>query len=318
MENIHICLAADNNYAPHAGVLVASILKHLPSDKKLNVHVLDGGISEQNKLYFGQLRRIGDFDVRYYPMNNDEFKNCPLTYLTVATYYRLKIGSILKNLARVIYLDCDMVACGDLSELWHYDLQGKTIGAVEDPLALKNMRRLGIGEAHFYFNAGLLLIDLDKWRRENTQERLFDYLSAHPEQLKHQDQDLLNVVLFQQALSLPLRFNSQYFPRAYSPQRRQEYAVSLQAPLLIHYIMSDKPWRCDSTVFRRRFYIDAFKLTPWYSLHRGKYFFNMLGRVPAVLFKGLKYWYKHPVCFVKPKFWRKVKGILRPLSELSA
>lgn len=87
MENIHICLAADNNYAPHAGVLVASILKHLPSDKKLNVHVLDGGISEQNKLYFGQLRRIGDFDVRYYPMNNDEFKNCPLTYLTVATYY---------------------------------------------------------------------------------------------------------------------------------------------------------------------------------------------------------------------------------------
>lgn len=183
-----------------------------------------------------------------------------------------EIGSILKNLARVIYLDCDMVACGDLSELWHYDLQGKTIGAVEDPLALKNMRRLGIGEAHFYFNAGLLLIDLDKWRRENTQERLFEYLSAHPEQLKHQDQDLLNVVLFQQALSLPLRFNSQYFPRAYSPQRRQEYAVSLQAPLLIHYIMSDKPWRCDSTVFRRRFYIDAFKLTPWYSLHRGKYF----------------------------------------------
>ncbi len=316
MKQIDICMATDDNYAPYAGVVISSILEHLSEDYNLVVHVLDGGVSAINKAYLEELKQNRHFEIHYYSMDNNEFNHCPLTYLSIATYYRLKIGEILSDVRRVIYLDCDMVAKGDLSEIWNFDLQGNILGAVEDPLSAKNMQRLKIEKQYFYFNAGLLLIDLEKWRSEKIQNRLFDTLKMRKDELKHQDQDLLNLVLYKQTCSMPLRFNSQYFPYGYGNAKKQEYLSSLTNPLVIHYIMADKPWKCGSVVFRRRDYIAAFKNTPWYLEHKVKFALKQLWRGPAVLWQFLKYWYKHPICWFKPKFWRKVKQIIFPLAFL--
>ena len=316
MSKIHICMATDDTYAPYAGVMISSVLKHLSSSYQLVVHVLDGGISEINKSYMEKLKQSRNFEICYYPMNDMEFSHCPLTYLSIATYYRLKIGEILSDIKRVIYLDCDMVAKGDISEIWNFDLNDKILGAVEDPLSAKNMQRLGIEPTYIYFNAGLLLIDLEKWRKEKTQEKLCAALKEHQNKLRHQDQDLLNLVLCQDDCALPLRFNSQYFPYGYGNAKKQEYLSSLTNPLVIHYIMADKPWKCGSVVFRRRDYIAAFKNTPWYLEHKVKFALKQLWRGPAVLWQFLKYWYKHPICWFKRKFWRKVKLVISPLSFL--
>lgn len=316
MKQIDICMATDDNYAPYAGVVISSILEHLSEDYNLVVHVLDGGVSAINKAYLEELKQNRHFEIHYYSMDNNEFNHCPLTYLSIATYYRLKIGEILSDVRRVIYLDCDMVAKGDLSEIWNFDLQGNILGAVEDPLSAKNMQRLKIEKQYFYFNAGLLLIDLEKWRSEKIQNRLFDTLKMRKDELKHQDQDLLNLVLYKQTCSMPLKFNSQYFPLGYNESRHKEYLESLSNPLVIHYIMADKPWKCGSVVFRRRDYIAAFKNTPWFLKHKSKCFLQCFMRGPALLVEFLKYWYKHPICWFKPKFWRKVKQIIFPLAFL--
>ena len=114
----------------------------------------------------------------------------------------------------------------------------------------------------------------------------------------------------------PVESSEDYDPYGYGNAKKQEYLSSLTNPLVIHYIMADKPWKCGSVVFRRRDYIAAFKNTPWFLKHKSKCFLQCFMRGPALLVEFLKYWYKHPICWFKPKFWRKVKQIIFPLAFL--
>lgn len=316
MTVIHICTSSDNNYAPYAGTMFASILLNSKKDESFVFHLLDGGISPIEKMRMEKLKKIRDFEIIYYPMNNEEFTNCPLTYLTIATYYRLKIASILKNVSKVIYLDCDMIVKQPLSDLWNTDISTFWVAGVQDPISNENMKRMGIPEGNYYFNAGMLVINLDKWREDGVEKKIFEYLDHHAEKLQFQDQDVLNKVLYSKSLEVPLKWNSQYCVGGYQKIDKAEYFKSLKNPAIIHYIMSDKPWKRDSLVYRRRFFIEVLKKTPWYHDQKLKYFSNVLLRYPALLKRVLVYWYKHPFCFLKVKSWRKVCRIFNPLSAL--
>lgn len=316
MAKFHICTASDNNYARYAGVMMASMLDAADEDDEFVFHILDGGIAESEKKNIEKLKKIRDFEIKYHVVNNDDFKNCPLTYLTIATYYRLKIASVLKDVDRVIYLDCDIVIRDSLKELWNTDLSEYWVAGVEDPIAAINMERLGIPAQYSYFNAGMIVINLKKWREDNVEAMLFDYLNKYPERLKHQDQDLLNAVLYEKSLPLDLRWNSQYFIGGYPKYRREDYVRSLLNPAIIHYIMADKPWKVSSCAYRRELYLQAFKKTPWYYEHKGEYMLSLLARYPALIKKGLVYWLKHPICFTKAKYWKKVKLLLNPLGGI--
>lgn len=316
MTVIHICTSSDNNYAPYAGTMFASILLNSKKDESFVFHLLDGGIGPEEKMRIEKLKTIHDFEIVYYPMNNEEFANCPLTYLTIATYYRLKIASFLKNVSKVIYLDCDMIIKQPLSDLWDTDISNYWVAGVQDPISDENMKRMGIPEGNYYFNAGMLLLNLDKWRKDEIEKKLFEYLDQHPDKLRFQDQDLLNKVLYSKSLELPLKWNSQYCVGGFKTFEKAEYLESLKNPAIIHYIMSDKPWKSDSLVYRRCYFIEVLKRTPWYYDQKLKYFLNVLCRYPAIFKRFLVYWYKHPFCFVKVKSWRKLFWIINPLSAL--
>lgn len=136
----------------------------------------------------------------FHEVNVDLLKNCKyrtkLHKLSKAAYYRVLLASILKDVDRVIYLDCDMVVLSDLVPLLNIDMQNFGIAAVEDyglPYNQEHFAQLEFSEGDKYFNSGFLLINLAYWRQHKIEKALIEFSESDRKVFFH-DQDALNFV----------------------------------------------------------------------------------------------------------------------------
>ena len=176
---------------------------------------------------------------------------------SLEAYLPLCLAEALPQLDRVLYLDADMLCLGDLRPLWETDLRGNVLGAVPD-LAIPNFsaargvrcwRELSLPALQPYFNAGMLLIDLQLWRESAVTEAVTEHLGRHRVHFLHQE--ALNVVLKDRWLSLDFRWNviaSQY-QRRYSPA-----GLALTRPELVHFAGRFKPWEVRTHGWLGRYY----------------------------------------------------------------
>jgi lipopolysaccharide biosynthesis glycosyltransferase len=149
---------------------------------------------------------------------------------------------------RVIYLDADIVVLGDVRELWASDLDGAPLGVVRDAyvdadeFAQKWGRPVG---KSFYFNAGMMVIDLEKIRAERSFSAALDFVVKHNSELLLGDQDALNYTFWGRWTSVDPAWNVQ---RYLSPKERAEEQQELSrrwrraTPAMVHFIGMEKPW----------------------------------------------------------------------------
>ena len=170
---------------------------------------------------------------------------------------RLLLPDLLP-LERVIYLDSDTVLGGPLTELWELPLEGCLVGAaqcsiidtVAHPKGLPNYQELGLAAEHPYFNAGVLLFDLARWRRDRVAQQVIDYAIRNNEILLWCDQDALNAVLSRSWYPLHRRWNYIVNPWAETPTEdwllfSSGAETSQGFPSVVHFISSWKPWSED-------------------------------------------------------------------------
>jgi GH25 family lysozyme M1 (1,4-beta-N-acetylmuramidase) len=93
----------------------------------------------------------------------------------------------------VLYLDGDIIVRHSLKELWETDLQGNVLGMVQEPTIKKERKEtLGMAPDGKYYNAGIILMDLDAWRQKDAGRRIVDFYKAHGCKLFANDQDAIN------------------------------------------------------------------------------------------------------------------------------
>ena len=165
MNVLPVVLSADNNYAQHMAVTIASLLYNLSGQCSVHFYILDGGLSEGNKQKIENLKVIKHFTIEYIKINIDELGvyECNLPHLSVASYFRLKLPSILPNLDKVLYLDSDIVVNGDISPIFSINLNGFLLAAVQDPYTSESYKQ-SLDITGLYFNAGVLLFNLAEMR----------------------------------------------------------------------------------------------------------------------------------------------------------
>ena len=177
--------------------------------------------------------------------------------ITVATYFRLLIPELLgREIPKVIYLDADVIVNGDLGELWAMPFSGYPLLAVQDqgvryisgPFGLSNYRSLGIPEGTKYFNAGVLVLDIEKWRHEHISDSVVQYIKDHSDHIRFHDQDGLNAVLWNRWGWLDPRWNQ--MPQLLQISQLEEslfdrptHERAVRHPYITHFASSDKPWR---------------------------------------------------------------------------
>lgn len=232
MANIPVFLASDDNYAPFVATTIASICDNTKSF--VDFYILDSGINEKSKANIKSLEKtFNNFSVEYIIINPEqEFKNFGVeSYLSLAAYNRLLIPQLKPNLDKALYLDVDIIVMQDIKELFEQDLAGLALGAAIDQgnpeyiAMLKN--NLEMNEKAAYFNSGVLLMDLKKWRNDKVVEKLFKIEEKYRGNLMCNDQDILNKYFENNYKILDKKFN---------------VMVENDEIVIRHYVSAIKPW----------------------------------------------------------------------------
>jgi len=246
-NTFNICFSADNNYMEQLGVSLVSILKNSLEDEAFNFYVLNSGIDEENRKKIEDLKKIKDFNIEFIQVDAEEFKNCKLLnktdktmshyHVTLPTYFRYKLGSIFKDISKLLYIDCDVIVKKSLKNLFKTDLKDNYCAMVLDAESTNEAKRLGLKK---YFNAGVILINLDLWRKDDLETKLFEYTKNNADKILWQDQDVINIICSDKIKELGNEWNFQFF--LYNFGNYYELVQQLKDAYILHLAGRFKPW----------------------------------------------------------------------------
>jgi lipopolysaccharide biosynthesis glycosyltransferase len=255
---IHIAIAADNNFSQHLCVTLVSIFSNLSPERQVNVYVLDGGITKDNVekirkslAQFG--RKINN--LLFINFSLKEFSNFQETKgITRVTYYRIRLPALLPNVSKVLYFDSDIVVVADIGELYDADITDTYVMAAQDSSreVLEEGKELGIPDGNGYFNAGVMLMNLDKFRTDGIPEKVIAWLERNNHKNSTHDQSALNVVLTGGWKPMNPRWNqlvgvsiaTSWKETTYT---KEEFDAAIKHPKVIHYSSRfAKPWKFES------------------------------------------------------------------------
>lgn len=270
--SLHVACAADDAYVPHAAAMIHSLLSGARGDVVVHfLHApdLSDALSRQLEDF---VQRLGG-TLRRHAIADDRVAGLPtMGRISRVMWFRVFLPELLADVPRVLYLDCDTLVAGDPHPLFETDLGDAWLGAVAnvfEPRMTRHAERLGLKGPQPYFNSGVLLMDLDAWRRENCTQRILDLARKPDSGLIWPDQDALNRVFAGHWKRLHPRWNCQnslyFFPQAADVFGAEQVAEAVGQPGILHFEGGDlaKPWHylckhpCRAAYRRHR---DA---TPW-------------------------------------------------------
>ena len=268
-----IVLATDNCFAQHCAVAIRSVLDH---NRDVEFYILTEGLTEENVSKLHSV--VGACSMTVCKVDSEALKGFPMPdvrteKISIATYYRLFITQLLPaSISKALYLDCDLVVRGSLRELWETDMTDKALAAVhypDCPTMKMNCKRLGIAEELRYFNAGVLLMNLDYWRTHDLPQRYFDFIAEGKYPLRQRDQDVLNAVTSAECASLPWKYNVMGNEletiKEIVTGAQLEYVKLLEKvePVIVHFSFRLKPWELGCRNPYKKDYRSTLKRTPW-------------------------------------------------------
>lgn len=246
-EAVKLFFACDDGYIPFLTVALFSIKEQRDVSRDYDIVILHTGIGPENReRVLGALSGAG-FHIAFRDISSSlEEIGARLhtrDYYTKSTYYRLFIPKLYPELDKALYLDCDLVACADVGELYDVALGGDLVGAAADGFVQSVSRlhgyvtgRVGVAAPTDYFNAGVLLMNLAAMREYGFEGRFADLLSAVKFDVA-QDQDYLNALCRKRRTVIGSEWNA--MPGFFCGD----------APKLVHYNLDSKPWHKDGIDF---------------------------------------------------------------------
>lgn len=252
-ETIHIVACLDNGYVMPTGVMMYSVCVN-NQDADITFHlIIDESVTQKAKCDLKDtVEEFVNKRIVFYEVDSQTTKDLPTRQkcsITQATYYRLYLTEIIpQTIDKVLYFDGDVIIRHSLVSLWETDLTGYAVAASIDMSSanIEYYNRLRYPFDLGYFNAGVLLINLDYWRKHHVINLFSDFISNHSDIIRCEDQDVLNVVFCNHKLWLSVKYNLQHgFLRKNAKydywKYEKEVVEARKDPLIVHYTFH-KPW----------------------------------------------------------------------------
>ena len=263
-RKIPIFFAVDNSYIPFLAVTLRSIIDNSSKGNMYLIKILYTNISEKN---MSQIKKFqsDNFDIEFvnltYYIDKVKDKLYTRDYYTKSTYFRLFIPDLYPQYDKAIYLDADTVVRVDIAELYNQPIENNLVAAVPDE-AVGNIpefqtyveKVIGVSSYKNYFNAGILLMNLDELRKFKFQEK-FLYLLSTIKFAVAQDQDYLNRLCKGRVKIIDMGWDKMPIPEL--PEMKEEDIK------LIHYNLAYKPWHSDN-ILHEKYFWDYAKKTEFY------------------------------------------------------
>lgn len=244
--NISISVCIDEVYSQYLSTFLYSLNKSQTSPvdlyviyRTLSPNTIDSlqqlcTIFNYVNIFFVEVPKELERNLSRISLNNNK--------LPLDAYLRLLLPALLPQLDKVIYMDVDILVIGALDELWNFDLNGACIGAVKDlsftldknSWAYQFMLDNGMN----YFNSGMLMMDLNSWRKHSIMERIVEFAIWNANNFLMGDQDALNYCLANSVEYIDCKYN-------YVVQNFTTVPRNINGLTVIHYCgySGPKPWK---------------------------------------------------------------------------
>lgn len=244
MNDCKVVFCTDRRGLPGLHVAAFSVLRNLePNAEVLSIAVLSNSLTPEDKrLLENTLQKTNRrFALEFHGVDSDVVEKFPRLMGSTAAYFRLFAPEILEA-RRLLYLDIDILCDLDISQLWQLPMCEFPVAWVaEAPMTDACDRTAasatGNSSSDSYFNSGVMLIDVARWRTHDVTRRALNYLNT--DSAPYHDQTALNVVLHRNSLPLNERFNCMSNMRRHWPRLVQPLG---RIDAIVHFIDSPKPW----------------------------------------------------------------------------
>lgn len=250
-NRMNIAFAINEKYADHAAVTMSSIAEH-NTKSDISFYILSSDISMPVRERIKTLeQRYESISIIFIDVDRTRFNKLGLIiqYTSIETYYRFLLADLLIDVDKLLYLDADILVVGDISALWSKAIDELYCAGVEDKnIDVAHKKKLGIPESQPYINTGVLLLNLEKIRKNFLTEKLFTFAS-HNRNTPYQDQDAINVVLGGSAIVLPDTYNYMVWG--------DKDDIKRDDVKIVHLTGAGKPWDKNR---KSGYYCDAYQI----------------------------------------------------------
>ena len=241
MTNFLYCF--DSNYNVQATVSISTLLEKY--DSEVNLYILHDNpiLFEKYTAKLKKYNNLNKIEIFKFEDTNYDFPNLNNSHVTYATYFRMFISNYLpKDLDFLIYLDADILCLSNPRSVIEEEINklkssDNVLTGLNEEISTSHKLRLGLKNNRF-FNAGLIIINYEKWSKPETVDNLLDIMKSNYGNIEFWDQDILNIYFDGKFSDLPINLN--YI----SPDGKNVYEEQIN---FLHYAGSNKPWYFENT-----------------------------------------------------------------------
>lgn len=231
----HICFGVNCKFCRPLGVAITSIFEN-NRDLHLQLHIFTDYFENIDLNKFEKLSEKYKQSIKIYYLDSSFFEKFPPNSgVSESVYFRLCMIDEL-DVDRCLYLDADIICLNSLNEFYEINFTKEEFVAVVDdrhPSESKRRNKLYILKDGKYFNAGVMFIDVNTWKKENVKERCLKILIKDASYIDDWDQGILNIVLDGRTKYIKEKFN--FWPK--------NILYTLRNVVIRHYIGKKKPWK---------------------------------------------------------------------------
>ncbi|RYZ84181.1 MAG: DUF4422 domain-containing protein, partial [Proteobacteria bacterium] len=288
LQIVTIAASTDKAYVQHMAALISSTLSHGAKDRFFDFNILDGGIGTRNQNALKEMEQLHPHcRISFIDMSSQHLTLTTNSYFTRSTFYRLSLPSLLKDRTKVLFLDTDMVVLRDVAELYDMDLQDNIVAASRDivmqsfiSMGVRSIAETGgvqtskyladyvqLKKGVDYFQAGVMLINLEKMRQLHLSDKMIHALRNH--RYWFLDQDVLNQFVAGRVRYIDERWNTIFLEESHlaalSAKDQLIYEKTMEDPWIVHYAGYIKPWERGGHPFANEYW-NALRKTKWYEI----------------------------------------------------
>lgn len=253
-KKIHIVLAADSNYIIPVTVVLQSIFDN-NQEEDINIYLLylENTLEDKDLKFLANCVQQRKSNFIRLKVKQEQISGFPETRHGKAALLRLCLPDLLPELDKILYLDGDIIVNGNLSPLFSLDITSYYVAAGKDSAGIYNRDypiSLGIASTHFYYNSGIILLNLAAFRKMDLIGEMNKFTHENYQRISSPDQDFLNYICQNKTLYIPPKYNMNYavekdiLAQIWS---KEEIREAKKSPVIIHYIGPVKPWSVLST-----------------------------------------------------------------------
>lgn len=280
---MNVMYATDNNYAEIMAVSIMSLLKHnTPSD--ICLYIVTDSVSDENKNRLSDMIKNEGADLVFIEkpdirgMLGVELKTLRWSDSAYSRLFLKMLFAEYPGVDKLLYIDCDTIIVDSLEELYETDVVDYLGAACLECMSKVHKWIVGATKKDNYVNTGMLLLNVNRWRVEDIDSMMGDFIKKYKGKTEYVDQGVINGTISNRFKLVSPRYNltclaydftyeeMQIYRKPDFGYSKDEWLEAIERPAVVHFttsFLNIRPWFEGSKHPYAAMWKEIHDTTPW-------------------------------------------------------